>query len=111
MSLEGFMEMERKRLRERREGELRRALGRPLPGESVEQLDHIGEQDRRRAEQGLLALKGKGGRIYYKHLDDFGPLDMRFRIAAEWVEVGWLKQRVERRKHREVAPSIPYHLR
>jgi len=43
--------MERKRLRERREGKLRRALGRPLPGESVEQLDRIGEHDRLMAEQ------------------------------------------------------------
>jgi hypothetical protein len=49
MGWEGFMGMERRQLRERRAGKLRRALGLPLPGESVEQLDRIGEQDRRRA--------------------------------------------------------------
>jgi hypothetical protein len=45
------MEMERTKLRERSEGMLRRALGRPLSGESKEQLDQIGEQDTIRSEQ------------------------------------------------------------
>jgi hypothetical protein len=67
------MEMERRQLRERREGKLhRRALGRPLPGESSEQLDRIGERDRRRAEQGLVAVGGRGGAIYYEHIEDLG---------------------------------------
>ena len=64
------MQMERTQLRERREGKLRRALGPPLPGESVEQLDRIGNQDRLRAEQGLVAVVGESGRISYKHIDD-----------------------------------------
>ena len=102
--------MERKRLRERREGKLRRALGGPLPGESVEQLNRIGEHDRSMAEQGLVAIK-EGGRISYKHIDDLGPPDMRFVTAAEWVEVGWLKERVERKKRGAEAPPIPTHLR
>ena len=89
---------------------LRRMLGVPLPGESVEQLDRIGEHDQRRAEQELVALK-EGSRISYKHIDDLGTLDMRFRIAAEWVEVGWLKARVERRRKGAEAPPIPTHLR
>jgi hypothetical protein len=110
MSWEGFMEMERKRLRERREGKLRRALGRPLPGESVEQLDRIGEHDRLMAEQGLVLIK-EGSRIYHKHIDDLSPLDMRFVTAAERVEVGWLRERVERRKRGAEAPPIPKHLR
>src|SRR5829696_2571902 len=90
------MEMERKRLWERREGKLRRALGRPLPGESVEQLDRIGEHDRLMAEQGLVLIK-EGSRIYYKHIDDLSPLDMRFVTAAERVEEGWLRERAGRR--------------
>jgi|SRR5918998_5121685 hypothetical protein len=98
MSWEGFMQMERTRLRERCEGKLRKTLGRSLPGESVVQLDQIGEKDRLRAEQGLVALKGKGGRISYKHLDDLSSLDMRFRTAAERVEVGWVIERLERRR-------------
>jgi len=105
------MEMERTKLRERREGKLRRALGRPLAGESPEQLDRIGGDDQRRAQQGLVSIKGEAGRISYKHIDDLSPLDMRFVTAAERVEVGWLKERVERRKRGAEAPPIPTHLR
>ena len=105
------MEMERTKLRERSEGRLRRALGMPLPGESSEQLDRIGEDDQRRAKQGLVSIKGERGTISYKHIDDLSPLDMRFVTAAERVEVGCLKERVERRKRGEDAPPIPTHLR
>ena len=103
--------MERTKLRERSEGKLRRALGRPLPGESSEQLDRIGELDRRRTEQGLVSIKGEGGRISYKHIDDLSPHDMHFITAAERAEVGWLKERLERRKRGAQAPPIPTHLR
>jgi hypothetical protein len=110
MSWEGFMQMERTKLRERSEGKLRRALGKPLPGESKDQLDQIEEQHIIRAEQGLVSIKGEHGGIYYKHIDDLGPLDMPFVTAAEWVEVGWLKERLERRKRGAEAPPIPTHL-
>jgi len=110
MGREGFMQMERWQLRERREGKLRRALGVPLPGESVEQLDRTGEQDRRRTEQGLVPLMDAGGRISHKHVDDLGRLDMNARTAAERV-VDWLKERVERRKRGADTPPIPTHLR
>jgi hypothetical protein len=110
MGWEGFMQMERTKLRERREGKLRRALGRPLPGESSEQLDCIAKQDMIGAEQGLVSIKGESGRISYKHIDDLSPLDMRFVTAAEREEVGWLKERVERRKRDAEVPPIPVHL-
>src|SRR5215212_790048 len=110
MSWEGFVEMERKRLWGRREGKLRRALRVALPGESVEQLDRIGAHDRSMAEQGLVPVK-EGSRISYKHIDDLSPLDMRFVTAAERVEVGWLRERVERRKRGAEAPPISTHLR
>jgi hypothetical protein len=35
---------------------------------------------------------------------------MRFVTAAERVEVGWLRERVERKKRGASAPSIPTHL-
>jgi hypothetical protein len=111
MSWEGFMQMERTQLGERRQGKLRRALGAALPGESVEELDRLGEQDRLRAEQGLVSIKGVGGRIFYKHLDDLSSLDMHLRTAAEQVEVAWLKDRVERSQKGEDSPTLPYHLR
>lgn len=66
------MQTERSQLRQRRQGKLRRALGVPLPGESVEQLDRIGERDVIRAEQGLVAVMDDGGFISYKPIDDLG---------------------------------------
>jgi hypothetical protein len=107
MGWEGFMQAEHKQLRERREGKLRRALGRPLSGESVEELDRIGEQDRLRAEQGLVALMGEGGDISYERLEDLDRLDMEARTAAEWVQVEWLRERVERRKRGAGPPPYP----
>jgi len=110
MSWEGFMQMERRQLRERCEGKLRSALGVALPGESVKELDRLGEEDQLRAEQGLVSVVGKGGRISYKLLDALSTHDMYFRIAAERVEVGWLKERVERSKRGAPSPALPYHL-
>ena len=49
-----FMQLERRQLRERREGMFRRALG--MPDESVGELDRLGEEDRMRAEQGLVGV-------------------------------------------------------
>jgi hypothetical protein len=106
MSWEGFMQMERTQLRERCEGKLRRALGAALGGETLEELDRLGERDQLRAEQGLVSIKGKGGRISYKHIDDLSSLDMRFRTAAERVEVGWLRERLARRKKGADSPTI-----
>jgi hypothetical protein len=111
MSWEGFLQMERRQLLERCESKLRRPLGVALPGESVEGLDLLGEQDQLRAEQGLVAIMGEGGGISYQDLDDLTSLDMRFRTAAERVTVEWLRERVERRKRGVEAPPIPTHLR
>jgi hypothetical protein len=110
MSWEGFMQMERIHLMERCEGKLRRALGAPLGGETVESLDRLGERDRLRAEQGLVSIKGKGGTISYKHIDDILRHDMSFRTAAELVEVVWLRERLESKKKGADSPPIPYHL-
>jgi hypothetical protein len=111
MGWDGFMQMERTKLKERSEGRLRRALGMPLAGEAKEQLERIAEDDQRRAEQGLVFIKGEGGTISYKHIDELSPLDIRFITAAEWVEVGWLQERLECRKQGAGAPPIPTHLR
>jgi hypothetical protein len=105
------MQMERRQLGERVLGKLRGALGVVLPGETVEELDHLGEEDQLRAEQGLVPVVGEGGKIFYKHIDDLSRHDMYFRTAAERIEVGWLKERVERRKRAAVSPTLPYHLR
>jgi len=56
------MRLEHRRLDERRAGMLRRALGDPLPGETIEQLERIGERDRHRASHGLVAVVRDDGR-------------------------------------------------
>ena len=51
------MEVERRELEQRRNGQLGRAIGRALPGESQEELERIAEEDRRKAEEGLVELR------------------------------------------------------
>ncbi len=41
---------------------------------------------------------GKDGEIFYKHIDDLSRHEMHARIAADRVEVAWLKERVARSK-------------
>jgi hypothetical protein len=105
-----FMRMERRRLNERRQGKLRQALGELLWGEMVEQLDRLGEEDRLRACQGLVAIVGADGRASYRHIDALGREEMEDRLAAEWLEEGWLKQRAKRRRKGTDALPIPEHL-
>src|SRR5215208_85610 len=110
MRWQEFMRLERRRLEERREGKLRRALGDPLPDETLEQLERIGEGDRIRAGKGLVAVVREDGRAFYRYIDALERDDMEDRLAAEWLEVGWLKQRAQRRRKGAGAPLIPEHL-
>jgi hypothetical protein len=110
MGWQEFMRMERRRLNERRQGKLREALGEPLWGETVDLLDRLGEEDRLRACQGLAAMVGADGRASYRHIDALGREEMEDRLAAEWLEEGWLKQRAKRRRNGAEALSIPKHL-
>jgi hypothetical protein len=110
MGWDRFIEMERMRLRQRRAGQLRSALGVALPGETVEELDRLGKQDRLRAKLGLVAVMSMDGPIFYKPLDNLGTLEMRFRTAAERIEVAWLKERLECRRNGAPPPPIPRHL-
>jgi hypothetical protein len=85
---EEFIRLERKRLEERREGKLRGALGEPLPGETKVQLDKIGEEERARAELGLVAVVGAEGRTSYRYIHALDRDDMEDRLAARWLEKG-----------------------
>ena len=85
-------------------------MGVPLAGETAEQLERIGELDRVRAEQGLVAIVDEGGRITHKHIDDLSRVDMELRTAAERVTVEWLRERVECAKEDASAPPVPKHL-
>jgi len=110
MRWQEFMRLEHRRLEERREGMLRRALGDPLPGETLEQLERMVVRDRLRASHGLVAVVGEDGRASYRYIDALGGDDMEDRRAAEWLEAGWLKQREECRRKGVGAPPIPKHL-
>jgi hypothetical protein len=107
---QAFMQMERQRLQGHAQGKMARALGYALPDESQEGLERIASEDRRLAQQGMVALK-VGKRFYYKHIDELTREDRTARIAGERETVAWLKERVERRTQGSDAPPIPAHLR
>ena len=87
-----FMETERRELRLRQDGELGRLLGEPQPGEAPAALERLAEEDRRQAQDGLVALMSMG-KVCYKHLDELSPEDMPARAAANRLRTTWLKER------------------
>jgi hypothetical protein len=89
---ERFMEAERREIEMRKCGQLGRLLGEPLPGEPPAALERLAEEDRRQAEDGLVALM-RVGKVYYKHLDELCPQDMPARTAAIRLRTSWLKER------------------
>ena len=91
---EGYMQMERAQLAERASGQMRRAIGRVLKGESEEDLERIAAEDQRRAKEVMVPLR-KDGRVYYKHISDLTREDVAARLEAERVTVMWLKGRIE----------------
>ena len=93
---EQYMEVERKELEQRRSGQLGRALGRALPGESQEELDRIAEEDQRKAEEGLVELRS-GDEVWYKHIDEITREDRQARIDSENARTTWIRERLTRR--------------
>ena len=89
---ERFVRTERRELELRKEGQLAKLLGEPLPGEPPAALERLAFEDRRQAREGQIALMS-GGKTSYKHLDELCPEDMPARIAAERARTGWLKER------------------
>jgi hypothetical protein len=87
-----FMEMERREIEQRQNGQLAKLLGAPLPGEQPAQLQQLAAHDQTQAERGLVALMS-GGNTVYKPLEDLQPEDMPARIAANRLRVTWLKER------------------
>jgi hypothetical protein len=87
-----FMQAELRELELRKDGQLARLLGEPLTGEPPAALRRLASEDRRQAEEGLVALMSNG-KVSYKHLDELCPHDMPARIAAIRVRTGWLKER------------------
>jgi hypothetical protein len=91
---ERFMQAELRELRLRKGGQLSRLLGEPLPGEPLAALERLASEDRRQAEEGLVALMS-GGKVLYKHIDELCPEDMPARIAANRLRTTWLKERLD----------------
>jgi len=89
------MEVERRELEQRRNGHLGRALVRALPGESQEELERIAEEDRRKAEQGLVELRS-GDEVWYKHIDEITRDDRPARIESENARAVWIQERLRR---------------
>lgn len=89
---EQFMQKEISELELRKEGQLARLLGEPRPGEPAEALRRLADEDKRQAQQGLVALMS-GGELRYKPLDELSPDDMPARLAAERLRTTWLKKR------------------
>ena len=91
-----FMQAERRELELRKEGQLLRLLGEPLPGEPLAMVIRLAAEDRKQAEEGLVALMSDG-EVLYKHLEDLSEGDVPARIAANRLRMAWLKERQEDR--------------
>jgi len=87
-----FKQAELGELELRKDGQLARLLGEPLPGESPAALQRLASEDRRQAEEGLVALISNG-KVLYKHVEGLSEEDMPARIAAKRVRTTWLKER------------------
>jgi hypothetical protein len=89
---EQFMQEELRELELRKDGQLARLLGEPLPGEPPAALERLALEDQRQAEEGLVALMS-GGKVSYKHLDELSEKDRPARMAANRLRTTWLKER------------------
>jgi hypothetical protein len=92
---EHFVQAEQRQLQLRKDGQLAKLLGEPLPGEFPAILQRLATEDRIQAERGLVALTS-GGKTFYKAIDDLDPEDMPARIAANRLRTTWLKERRDR---------------
>jgi hypothetical protein len=87
-----FMQAELRGLEQRKDGQLARLLGEALPGEPPATLQRLASEDRRQAEEGLVALM-RNGKVFYKHVEGLSEEDMPARIAANRLRTTWLKER------------------
>jgi hypothetical protein len=87
-----FMQAELRGLEQRKDGQLAKLLGQALPGEPPATLQRLASEDRRQAEEGLVALM-RNGKVFYKHVERLSEEDMPARIAANRLRTTWLKER------------------
>lgn len=92
-AFKSFMQTELRELELRKDGQLTRLLGEPLPGEAPAALQRLASDDQRQAEAGLVALISNG-KMFYKHLEGLCETDMPARVAANRLRTTWLKNRL-----------------
>lgn len=85
-----FMQSEMREMELRKDGQLARVLDR-MRGTAPAVLRRLASEDQRQAEEGLVALMS-GGKVSYKHIDDFTQEDRPARIAANRSRITWLKE-------------------
>ena len=59
-------------------------------------MERLASEDRRQAEEGLVALM-HDGEVFYRHLEELSEEDVPARIAASRLRTAWLKERQEDR--------------
>ena len=96
---EQFIQVELRELKLRKEGQLARLLGKPLPGEPPAVLQRLSSEDKRQAEAGLVALMSDGV-VSYKLIDELTPEDRPARIAAKRLRTAWIKERLVERQEK-----------
>ena len=89
------MQAELRELELRKDGQLARLLAEALPGEPPAALQRLAAEDRRQAEEGLVALMSDG-KVSYKHVEGLTEEDMPARVAANRLRTTWLKERQDR---------------
>ena len=97
---ERYLEAEKRELVMRREGHLAKILDGPLPDESPQELERLAQEDRLKAQEGLVELKSQNGEIIYKPFDDLTLQDGSARIRAEGERVAWIVKRQKKRPRR-----------
>ena len=55
-------------------------------------MERLASEDRRQAQQGLVALMS-GGKVSYNRVNELSPEDVPARIAANRLRTPWLKER------------------
>lgn len=88
-----YMDIERKELQDRKNGELAKVLGAAMAGESQRELDRLAREDQRKAEEGLVELR-EGDEVFYKHIDELTSKDRPARIEAQRRRLQWVEQRL-----------------
>ena len=88
------MQEELRELEQRKDGQLAKLLGEALPGEGPAALQRLASEDRRQAEEGLVALMSNG-KVFYKRVEELSEKDMPARIAANKLRTTWLKERLD----------------